>query len=492
MKCLDNLINSALLGTSNKSPDFSLWPKIVFDFAETIYNSDNCCVEDAFYKTSAIALSYYRSGFLAKKVDDFVPFNNPEPETKKYMSNSLANNFLLSIKNGENIIFNYVSMVLKHRELIIPPFFIPYFLKFFLSNKSIATFQYRSQIWPLLGNRGKWLADSINLTDIQWATAKHSQRLAIFKSLRLINNIFSIKYLQRDWNFETTEHKNDFLNSISIVFDNDLLVLENFYVNEKSKSVKNTLAKLLSFREDSSITQYYNQVLNSIISFSKTIGFCIENYSENDKFSDYLKSINIQDIRILYPKIFIQDDKQFAIFHLCNIVSLDFWESYVDGNIELAIKFIEKSKFFSFKIDLISIIKKFRNSEWAFYYCKIKHTIIPSFVDFIDIQNLEILSSVANFNNITIIDDIFKNSLNINNLQRWDINFSTKVLYHALYNKCVTPNNENAQYLSIKLSSDTLYYIQDFCDNFMGNSPITNFAILIKRYLNLSLSFWKN
>lgn len=138
--------------------------------------------------------------------------------------------------------------LLQDRGYRLPPELLPDLLDQCLKEPALAT-----QLTPMLGKRGLWLAQqnerwrhlAADVSAIDWFTASFEERLQLLEATRHRNPLLTIAWLEKTWPEEKAEHKVRFSHLLNIrLSEMDTDLLERAF-QDKSREVRLAALSLL-------------------------------------------------------------------------------------------------------------------------------------------------------------------------------------------------------------------------------------------------------
>lgn len=481
MKLTDSLINVALLGTSNRKlidseiPDF-LRPHI----SELSENHED--YEDYFFKLTAISFSCENSGCSSVSLDDDSKIVGAIPETLSYIDRNKSNLLVFLAKQNFSIVLKYAFNYFKNQQLIIQPYALPYFINKAYNFNDKYVYQFSLSIWPLLGNRGKWLVENCNFASEKWENSSHAQHLKMFVAMRKQGLAASSKFLSNNWESESSAHKSDFLSVFGRVLDSDLDFLEKVFENDKSQKVKDLAFRLLQQNENSIVAKFYSETLNSIISFDGKKDFEFEPISNSEELQKFGISDDLNDGDEYPPFLTRLSTAEKIVYKLIHSVPFSFWKKLTTFSSKKLAAFLLECPAFKFGFNFKKTILRFRDSEWAFEYCKYYDIIFQEFMPVFSSRQLETLAEYCDFDkNFYISDKIFGN---FDNFETWGEKFSLKVLIYIIKSRNFDNSPNCAQFLATKLSDYMNIFISDYLYDHKDNDIVTTFFKRISVFLS--------
>ena len=249
MKTLEQIINIAALGnvaSKLNQIEFNDFEKPTVNKILSL-NTDN---EDKFLKLLALSVSTYESGSEIKKYssEDLLP---PEkPETQEFISISHANRLVFLLKENKTVLLNYALKRFANTGKILPHSHLKTFIDSIFSNNSLEILMQRLLVWPLLGNRGKWLIKIFKLSDFKWDSANIQDRLAMLKAMKSVGNLGYLSIIEKNWDKTSVENKIDYITTINPNNKEDISFLERVLEKNNDKKLSRFITnKIKDFSE---------------------------------------------------------------------------------------------------------------------------------------------------------------------------------------------------------------------------------------------------
>jgi hypothetical protein len=222
------LIKTVILGTAKYSPNAK--SSILSSELERIKatQTDN---EDAFLKSSFLALNYFEAGSQLLKIETESAV--APHETKSYAPARFQRAFETSIKKGNTKLIAFGQEQLQKHNMIVSPQLIPALLNLANKHNELSN----ADFLDCLGTRAQWLAQfntswsklfkNQDQTKIDWETKDFSSRKAYLLELRSQNPLEVIQLLKVAMPQENANKRLGFLEVLEVnsgAYDEELLI----------------------------------------------------------------------------------------------------------------------------------------------------------------------------------------------------------------------------------------------------------------------------
>lgn len=256
MKLTDELVKSAMLGTSKYMPQIppslEKWFQPIGQAAED--------ADDKFYKMAAAAAVLENFGRPLAIMGDAIP--TCPPETGEVLSASESERLQLLIRNKEEVLAFYLIEKLAQASKVIHPSVVPFLLDWAISDKKAT-----HPAVALCGETGKWLSQWNPAWQVlyktapgeaeNWETGSMEFRKSYFSQLLLSKPALAVQQLEQVFKEENAANRLAFLNLLdqhaSVVFEPFLTRC----LDDKSQKVKRKAQDLLLKIENSGLQQLY-------------------------------------------------------------------------------------------------------------------------------------------------------------------------------------------------------------------------------------------
>jgi hypothetical protein len=179
------------------------------------------------------------------------------------------------IDSEDDQLLHQLMLEMGERQLVLPGSILPMLLQKAVSNAKLA-----SMIVPILGARGKWLANQhpewrllvVSPESFSWETGKHAERRSLLRYWRREDPAVGLHLLESTWEKESANHQKAFLNSLNIhlsLADEDFLERA---LDSRRKEVRKTAAALLGKIADSALVHRMFERTKSLLKLKGATG----------------------------------------------------------------------------------------------------------------------------------------------------------------------------------------------------------------------------
>lgn len=364
MNPIDNILNTALLGTATKEPALTDFPEELHETIRLI-TEQATETEDAFYKSCALLFAYCRAGVEAPPR---TPTDFPEapPEDRPYLSRESAS-FLHRLMLEKNyVLLQYGYALAAQTGKLLPPEYLPGLLQHAFETNTAKAYQEKESLLALAGNRGKWLLPQLGQavqgdeTDDDWETAPHVARRAILTRMRKENPAKGIELLQSTLKGESAQHRMELVVCLRTGLSAaDEPFLATLYETDRSAGVKEVARSLLESIPGSAVCRFYCEALRGKLKYNRLLGWSYEKIT----YTPELKQAGIEEVSPNKK----ENDNEFILRQLAERVPLSFWCELFDADEEKAArKLAQRPPFPKFFFPAVPILK-FNDELWAYY-----------------------------------------------------------------------------------------------------------------------------
>jgi hypothetical protein len=369
MQQWNDIVNTAMLGTEKKVPDFNAVPQNIVQPLQLIQQNQQLDKEEKYLQAAALIYNYQVCGAVPFKKENLIIA--PAPAEEKPYCNKEALQVLNDILSEENI--PLLAFWLQHCAAaghIIHPELVHRLLQLGAEQKKLQTL-----ITACCGNRGKWLAgfnEAWNFsmqqsTEETWQTGTPEQRRNILTATRKHNPVLAVDWLQQTWPQEDAATKTTFLEILQTnISAADIEFLE-LLATEKSKKVKELALDLLKNIPQSAVVQQYESLLAQTVQLKKEkalLGLSTKTVLllQLPQVPDAVFNSGIE--KLSSTKEFTDDE--YIIYQLAMYVPPTFWQQQLNTTAEGVIKLLQDDAVGKKILPaLVLAVKRFNNNEWA-------------------------------------------------------------------------------------------------------------------------------
>ncbi|MEK6478510.1 DUF5691 domain-containing protein [Catalinimonas sp. 4WD22] len=363
MKALDQLIKTALLGTSRASTDSIDWPQPVSEQLQKFTKED---AESFLLQSAALLFSFQEAG------QTFPHSSTPikaAPEEQRAYCSKLASQLLQRILQDKStdLVQHWLEACMASQHIVYPQH-LPSLLNLGKNQLSL-----RQSVQAVMGERGKWLAQMnpawayILSTDKQiWEEGKTEERKYLLQNLREKDPQAALSLLQSSWKSESADLRAEFLTLLEINLNaNDLPFLEETLL-DKSKKVKSTALNLLLLQKDSFIVQKIFHAASAMLEVKKSkslFGFkgpaiAFRPTSMDRQLAEY--GVNLESL----DKNF--SNEEYYTYELIEVINPAHWENHFQMEASALLQAFQKEeKLTKFIPVLMEASVLHRNTHWA-------------------------------------------------------------------------------------------------------------------------------
>ena len=268
MQYWNDIIHTAMLGTSKKTPDSAALPAALQQGMVQLPATEP---EETFLQIAALAYNF-RQCSVAPAAAPVSSTAAAGPESLAYCSTQSIVLLTAILNIDSTSLLQLWLQACQQNGQIVQPDIVPQLLETAVKQKSL-----RTSIAACCGNRGQWLCQfnpawnfgSTTTPEEIWQTGTLQQRVQVITQIRTEEPAKALEWLQATWPQETAATKEELLpileNNSSAA---DLPFLESLSA-EKSKKVKDKAALMQQYIPESAIVQSYWQVLKTAIYLKK-------------------------------------------------------------------------------------------------------------------------------------------------------------------------------------------------------------------------------
>lgn len=434
MQSWNHIVQTAMIGTGKKVPDFSVYDEGLTEILTLIKNNENTDIEGKFLQMAALAFNYRQAG--VNPVDGTPGFIKPAPDEQKNYCSALAIQVLNDILFEDNIpLLKMWLQSCSDKNLIVTPECIPSLFDKAMQQKPIS-----SLVASCCGKRGEWLSAfnsewnvSIAESDEEiWQTGTTEQRNALFTKLRKEDPEKARAWLQQIWPQEDAATRVGFLELFQTNLSrNDIPFVESLDT-DKSKKVKELAVELLKRIPVSSIVLKYTEVLRQSVVLKKEkalLGMISKKTLIFGLPAEYDQSIFKTGIEKLSSNKEIKDE-HWVIFQLIKYTPLHFWQNHLDTTPEQVIQLFQKDAVGKIMIPaLVNAVQNFNDAEWAVYFMQYSDVFYIDVIPLLPLQQQEFYCN-------QYFDKFPDSIINfaVESKQEWGMELAKKVFRHAAKN----------------------------------------------------------
>ena len=475
---IDEILSTALLGTSSRKVDIDGFPGFLRSDVAGILDR-TADYEDGFLKAASMVFACANSGAEPLRVQDSEIIRECLPDARPVMQDQFVSLLIYLNDNGLMHLFRYALWVLRGRGLVFPHYALPYFVNMAYAGSGKYIYQYRFALWPLLGNRGKWLVDSMGLGGDKFVDSHHPLRLRMFVAMRKAAFRASALQLKSIWDTAAAKHKKDFLSVFLRVWDEDLDFLWDVFSSDDSADVRSMALYLMRRNPNSRVVKFLTDALGRSLTID---GRRHCDFAEPDcvyELSRFGISGTVDKDSGLPPFLAKLPESEVIIFKLIQSVPLSFWTGTLGCGPDAAVKFLMTNPAFKIGFDFRKVIIQFQDPAWAVEHCLYTGRFDAAFVTFLDAQSLDRIADHCDFDTDFRITD--KLCGNIDNYEPWGDVFSHAVIQHIIRTRNFDPTQGTVQLMATKLSPSAAYTMQSYISDNYGNDVVVSFFMRISK-----------
>jgi len=434
--------------------------------------------EDAFLRSASMFFSYHNSGKMPATIDTSMLLGKCAPEILSYMADSAASLLIYLYDNGFNYFLRYGLWYFAHRRMILPTHFLPRFVELAYTSQSKYMHQYRLAVWPLLGNRGKWLVDAMSLGGEKFADASHQLRLRMFVAMRKAGIVSSSRQLAAIWNDISTSQRKDFLSVFMRVGNGDLDFLWEVFLRG---GIEGTEAlRLMCRNPQSRIVEYYMQILDQSLRIDGRRHCDFSPITDRQKLAEYGIDSKVSATDNLPDFLSKLPEDEVIIFKLIQHVPLQFWMRKLDCDAAAAARFLSVNPAFRMGFDFRRVISMFQDAEWATEYSLLGGKLCSDFLPFMDSAQLERVADGCDLDgDFRISEKIFGL---MDSYEPWLQDFSSAIVRHIIHTRNFENTVATAQFLAVRLSRQCDIIMESYVADSLGNDIVVSFFQRLIKY----------
>ncbi len=469
-----------MLGTTGRRVQSESFPEALRADVSALLDS-GCDYEDGFLRSVSLFFAYHNSGKLPDKAHPESILSQSAAEVRPYMTDSAVSILNYLYDNVLVYIFRYALWHYNSSGLILPSHSLPRFLELAYTSGSKYMHQFRLAVWPLLGNRGKWLVDTLNLGGERFSDASHPLKLRMFVAMRKAGLKGSVQQLQIIWGSISNKQKKDFLSVFMNVHSWDLDFL--WQVFGEGGPCGMMALNLMLRHPASKPVEHYMQVLDQSLRIDGRRHCDFSDIADREKLAEMGIDGKVSDDANLPEFLKKLPENEVVVFKLIQAVPLIFWMRKMDCDAAAAARFLDVNPAFRIGFDFKSVISRFRDVEWAVEYCILRGVFCADFLPFMDAESLERVAQHCD------LDGSFRINEKIcglaDNYSPWLPEFSMAVVNHIIHTRNFENTSATAQFLAVKLSRQCDMAIQSYIADNYGNDMVVSFFQLLAKYRKL-------
>jgi hypothetical protein len=288
MSCLHELSLSVLLGLDRNPARMPDLPEAASEIVARIQvagdkgqgageRAQALSDENAVLSVAGLLAIYEQSGFSISESDTDVPEPCPQ-ETKPVWDTPAANVLFQSVLELNTELFlSECFRLLAARQRIAPLFFLPRMLDICAEKPNL-----RTAVQRVMGNRGRWLAQMnpawrgflINdeVTDLSlWEEGSLAERIRFLESIRQKDSAQGRELLTQVFSGEPAQNRSSLLAALSCGLSPDDEPFLSAALNDRSREVARTAAKLLSLIPESELCRNVREIMRGCVSPEKKL-----------------------------------------------------------------------------------------------------------------------------------------------------------------------------------------------------------------------------
>ncbi|WP_298709429.1 DUF5691 domain-containing protein [Chitinophaga sp.] len=378
MQFWTDIIQTAQLGTDKRLPAPPAGEPLLLEPVATIHNNAATDREEKFLQAAALAFNYRQSGILPAR--NTLPAVLSAPEEEDALCSPAAHQALKDILTFESagLLTLWLRLAAGKKRLARPEV-LPALLNTGLHQRPL-----RPLIEPVIGRRGKWLAQfrkewqltAAEPDDETWEHGTPQQRKPVLLRTALSDPAKALQWLQDTWAKETAASRTDLLKDLPAeMFATGLPWLESL-LQDKSRKVKDEAIKILQKIPSSSVLRFYQDLLKPLIRIGteKTmLGFSSRstlNIDVPETFSDSIYKLGINKINTSANKNNITEAFM-VVYQVMQYIPPEWWEAQFNATPEQLFDLFSASKTAEPFLPAIGLaVGKYRNEAWAPLFTK--------------------------------------------------------------------------------------------------------------------------
>lgn len=423
----NELVNTAMVGTSKKDPNTNSWPKELRLIADQI-SQQNQDKEDVFLKTSGLIYNYKKSGWVPKP-SYLTPTEVCEKEDLPYCSSQASICLQVILDESLTNFLEYWLVYCKNTNRIVLPIQLQALLEIASANPNL-----QEHIMKCCGKRGLWLSKlnpnwQIKVLDSQedvFKTGKSDERKKALFGIRQSDPAKARDLLQESWKQEQANTRADLLDALNINLSIEDEPFLKSITEDKSQRVKDKTYALLKNIPGSYICEEVFLFTKSLVSLKKSnalLGLLQKESIELDlnfELPPSFKKYGFDDLQVAEN----YTEKELLLYKLISSVPPNYWENHFSLTPVTILEVFEKRKESKKYLSAFALAaNSFKNLEWAILlytkYKKLCIDLVPLFAD--DLKEeiaLDLVEEYAN-NIYLILPDLSK---------EWTLSFCTALL----------------------------------------------------------------
>ncbi len=477
MNEIDSILNAAMLGSSGRRVGPGDFPADLRPDIEAMMQGSHD-YEDVFLRATSMLFAYLNSGKTAASAGIRILLPECAPETYPYISDSNVSLAIYLNDNGLPHLFRYALWYFAQKRQILPPYILPRFVELAYTSGGKYMHQYRFAVWPLLGNRGKWLVDAMDLGGEKFADSPHQLRLRMFVAMRKAGFSGSSHQLEAIWPGITARQRNDFLSVFMRVWPGDLDFLWKAFSGGGPGA--DAALSLMCRSSESRPVEYFMKVLDRSLRIDGRRHCDFQPIEDTETLERYGIDSSISESDGLPEFLKKLPPCEVLIFKLIQHVPLKFWMTKMDCTAADAARFLDTNPAFRMGFDFKAVICNFQDSVWALEYCRLKGKFFAEFLPFMDARMLDSMADCCD------MDAGFRISEKIcgvvENYEPWLGGFSMAVVRHIIRTRNFDNTPATAQYLAVRLSRDCDIAMQSYMADNYGNDMVATFFARVLKY----------
>lgn len=339
MTLREEIKTTAIVGTAQKELDFAA---VTGSFGETLAKLDRADREKHLLSTAAVSSLWENAGKVLPIDKTDLP-QVCEPETLAFLTGNLKQIYETLLNSSDKSLLPEFLELMKQHGKIIPPELLP--LTFALVNSHLHSHgrDFRRQIIPVAGHRGKWLARQN--PHWRWVSVEESGE-ELFETGKTDERIFALEYLrnadvtkarellQKSWKSESAKDRQRFLE----IFDSHLIAADEDFLDEiwrsdKSSEVRRTAADLAARLPNSKLIEEMKHRAAEILLFNKGGFFSKLNIEVNypNGFDSLDKKDVLNDVQLFLDESSL-GKKAANVVKILSFIQPEFWAETFSAN----------------------------------------------------------------------------------------------------------------------------------------------------------------